>query len=261
VFRLTREVRFSLTGRPAGRQGNGHGGAPAIDRIAPWLALRVTLCGDLNDRSSYLQNIKDIDKVVRDRAIPLLNAIATDETASHRLADIPAVLAGALKDGWPGATLDKIELSLSPYCTIGVVLKELPMTRLSQKFEFSAAHRLHNPAISDDENIQTYGKCNNPHGHGHNYEVEVTIAGTPDSSGLILAVHDLERIVNQAVIQKLDHKHLNVEVPEFKQLIPSVENIAMVIYRMLKPLVANARATLASVTVWETPKTWCEYSE
>ena len=135
------------------------------------------------------------------------------------------------------------------------------MTRLSQKFEFSAAHRLHNPALSEIENAKVYGKCNNPHGHGHNYELQVTIAGAPDASGIILPLPELEQIVNAAVIQKLDHKHLNVEVPEFKQLIPSVENIAMVVYRMLKLPLAATRAKLVGVTVWETPKTWCEYSE
>lgn len=232
-----------------------------MDRIAPWLTLRVTLSGELDPRSSYLRNIKEIDQVVRDRVIPLLNAIAGDEAQSRRLADIPIALSTELKNGWPGARLETVELALTPFCTIGAVLKELPMTRLSQKFEFSAAHRLHNPALSDGENAQTYGKCNNPHGHGHNYEVQVTLAGAPDTSGIILPLHELERIVNQSVIQKLDHKHLNVEVPEFKQLIPSVENIAMVIYRMLKPSLANTRAKLAGVTVWETPKTWCEYSE
>ncbi len=70
-----------------------------------------------------------------------------------------------------------------------------------------------------------------------------------------------ERIVAEAVIERFDHKNLNVEVPEFAEVMPSVENIAMVIFRLLKPRFAEQRATLASVTVWETPKTWCEYAE
>jgi 6-pyruvoyltetrahydropterin/6-carboxytetrahydropterin synthase len=136
------------------------------------------------------------------------------------------------------------------------------MTRLSQKFEFSASHRLHNPALSDDVNRRTYGKCNNPHGHGHNYEVQVTLAGTPaDETGLLVDVPAFERTVAETVIERMDHKNLNVEVPEFRDLIPSVENIARVIYRMLKPKLENSATRLAGVTVWETPKTWCEYSE
>jgi 6-pyruvoyltetrahydropterin/6-carboxytetrahydropterin synthase len=136
------------------------------------------------------------------------------------------------------------------------------MTRLSQKFEFSASHRLHNPALSDAENRQAYGKCNNPHGHGHNYELQVTLVGTPDpSTGLLADIPSFERTVASTVIDKFDHKHLNLELPEFADLVPSVENIAMVIYRLLKPKLASPRSRLASVTVWETPKTFCEYSE
>jgi len=133
------------------------------------------------------------------------------------------------------------------------------MIRLSQKFEFSATHRLHNPKLSESENNHLFGKCNNPHGHGHNYEIQVTLAGEPDASGTLLHVPDFEQIVGAAVIDRFDHKNLNVELPEFGELIPTVENIAMVIYRLLKP--KFGRPKLASVTVWETPKTWCEYSE
>ena len=136
------------------------------------------------------------------------------------------------------------------------------MVRLSQKFEFSATHRLHNPALSDDENCRTYGKCNNPHGHGHNYELQVTLRGTPDpKTGVVIDVPAFERVVAQTVIERFDHKNLNIEIDEFRELMPSVENIAMVIYRMLKPKFAEQRARLAAVTVWETPKTWCEYAE
>jgi 6-pyruvoyltetrahydropterin/6-carboxytetrahydropterin synthase len=131
------------------------------------------------------------------------------------------------------------------------------MTRLSQKFEFAASHRLHNPALSEQANRQTFGQCNNPHGHGHNYQLQVTLAGEPSDSGLLVDVPAFEQIVKDAVIERFDHKNLNVEVPEFADLIPSVENIARVIYRLLKPRLTN----LAAVTVWETPKTWCEYSE
>ncbi len=135
------------------------------------------------------------------------------------------------------------------------------MVRLSQKFEFSASHRLHSAQLSDEENRKCFGKCNNPNGHGHNYEVQVTLAGEPDAGGLLVDVPRFERIVAEAVIDRFDHKNLNVELPEFREAIPSVENIALVIYRLLKPRFADARGKLASVTVLETPKTWCEYSE
>jgi 6-pyruvoyltetrahydropterin/6-carboxytetrahydropterin synthase len=91
--------------------------------------------------------------------------------------------------------------------------------------------------------------------------LQVTIAGTAGAGGVLMEVPALERVVNETVIARFDHKNLNVECAEFKDVIPSVENIARVIYGLLKPRVANERTRLASVTVWETPKTWCEYSE
>jgi 6-pyruvoyltetrahydropterin/6-carboxytetrahydropterin synthase len=139
--------------------------------------------------------------------------------------------------------------------------QEYPMVQLSQKFEFSATHRLHNPAASDADNRRIYGKCNNPHGHGHNYELQVKLSGKVNDSGTLIDMPAFERIVATTVIDKFDHRNLNLELPEFRQLIPTVENIAMTIYRLLKPAIESTNTKLASVTVWETPKTWCEYSE
>ena len=163
---------------------------------------------------------------------------------------------------WP-ERLESTALVLSPFLALSASRDEVPMMRLSQKFEFSAAHRLFSPDFSDEQNLACYGKCSNPHGHGHNYEVEVKLRGTPDEAGLLVDVPAFERTVAETVIERFDHKHLNLEVPEFRDtgLIPTVENIAMTIYRMLKPKFAGERGKLASVTVWETPKTWCEYAE
>src|SRR5690606_17279306 len=130
-------------------------------------------------------------------------------------------------------SLAEARLALTPYLSVAARRQELPMTRLSQRFEFSASHRLHNPALSDEENRRTFGKCNNPHGHGHNYEVQVTIKGDPDeATGLLVDVAAFERLVAETVIDRFDHRHLNTEVPEFRTTIPSVENIARVIYRL-----------------------------
>jgi 6-pyruvoyltetrahydropterin/6-carboxytetrahydropterin synthase len=136
------------------------------------------------------------------------------------------------------------------------------MLRLSQKFEFSASHRLFRADCDDAENRRLFGKCSNPNGHGHNYELQVTLAGDSQRvSGILATLPDFERIVGETIIERFDHKNLNVDVPEFADLIPSVENIARVIYRLLRPRFIDAGAKLAAVTVWETPKTWCEYSE
>lgn len=264
MFRLTREVRFAVNAGDAaadrGAPTNSYAGHPSLRGFGAYLALRVTLAGELDPASNYLLNIKQIDAVARQRAVPIIAAAVRERgsaTPERTLANVFDVLHAA----WPRLALEHVELALSPFLTCAVHAAELPMVRLSQKFEFSATHRLHNPALSDAENCATFGKCNNPHGHGHNYELQVTLVGTPNASGVLIDVPEFERIVASAVVERFDHKNLNVELPEFFELIPTVENIAKVIYRLLRGQFGEAGAKLASVTVWETPKTWCEYAE
>ncbi|HEY7119228.1 MAG TPA: 6-carboxytetrahydropterin synthase [Tepidisphaeraceae bacterium] len=268
MFRLSREVRFAVNvvaeGAPANDRppANAYAGHPPIDGLAHYFALGVTVAGDLDRTSQYLLNIKDIDREVRARAIPLVGDIVRARPGSFG-SNVLVELFDRLKNAWsPAARLERLSLALSPFLSLSAHAEELPMTRLSQKFEFAASHRLHNAALADDVNRRTFGKCNNPHGHGHNYELQVTLVGTPAAdTGLLVDVPAFERIVAQTVIDRFDHKNLNVELPEFRDLIPSVENIARVIYGLLKPGLASGHARLASVTLWETPKTWCEYSE
>ena len=262
MFRLTREVRFAINATPddqlSHKPTNSFGGYPSLTGLGYYFTLQATLVGDLDSASRYLRNIKEIDTVVRQHAIPHLDR-AIRANAFGAGPTITRDCFALLQNRWPGAMLERISLAISPHQSWQVLAKEWPMVRLSQKFEFSASHRLHNPSLSAAVNEQTYGKCNNPNGHGHNYELQVTLAGKPSESGAIIDVPQMERIVNAAVVDRFDHKNLNVELPEFKETIPTVENIARVIYELLKPKFTTA--TLASVTVWETPKTWCEYSE
>ena len=264
MFRLTREVRFAvnLGGEQPDPQlrapaTNGFGGYPSLDGLGLFLTLRVTLRGELDPRSQYLVNIKDVDQAIRDDLPTLIPTIAADRLAPARLLGHFERLA---RSRW-GDRFESASLVLSPYQQWSLYRDESPMVRLSQKFEFSASHRLHSPAMSDEENRKCFGKCNNPAGHGHNYEVQVTLRGTPDERGAICDVPAFERVVAETVIERFDHKNLNAEVADFRDLMPSIENIAMVVYRLLEPKFAAGRAKLASVTVWETPKTWCEYSE
>lgn len=263
MFRLTREVRFAINHREEDASQavtNAYAGYPSLTGLGHYFTLAVTVAGDLSPDSSYLLNIKDIDQAVRRIAIPRIAEIIRrrpEEFGAPLLLDLFSLLESA----WKSATLEKLVLSLSPFLNLSVHSSERPMTRLSQKFEFAASHRLHNPALSDEKNRQTYGKCNNPHGHGHNYELEVTLTGNPTSSGLLSNIPAFEETVARTVIDRFDHKNLNVEVAEFAAVIPSVENIAKVIYGLLKPKLQSDHSHLESVTVWETPKTWCEYSE
>ena len=260
MFRLSREVRFAINSVPDNqllhKPSNSYGGFPTLNGLGHWFSLAITLVGEIDPQTNYLRNIKEIDDVVRQRAVPLVDRAIRDGRFGGG-AGVLGEMFELLGNAWPGTSLEWLKLSLSPFLVLSVKAVEFPMIRLSQRFEFSASHRLHNPALSDEANRACFGKCNNPAGHGHNYEVQVTISGKPDGDGSLVCVPDLERIVARTVIDRLDHKHLNLEVPEFASLNPTVENIAKIIFSLLKPRIAS----LSSVTVWETPKTWCEYSE
>jgi 6-pyruvoyltetrahydropterin/6-carboxytetrahydropterin synthase len=110
------------------------------------------------------------------------------------------------------------------------------MIRVSRRYRFSSSHRLHNPQLSDGENRTLYGKCNNPYGHGHNYVLWVSVAGDVDpDSGQLLDTRALDELVNREVIQSLDHRNLNTQVPEFADggKVPTSEFLATVIQERL----------------------------
>jgi 6-pyruvoyltetrahydropterin/6-carboxytetrahydropterin synthase len=116
------------------------------------------------------------------------------------------------------------------------------MILLTRKIEFSASHLYHNPDFSPEENRRVFGKCNNPHGHGHNYTLEVTVAGEPDPmTGMVLNLADLKEILEREVMQRMDHRHLNYEVPELAGQIPTCENVARVIWQLLEPKITEGK--------------------
>ena len=264
MFRLTREVRFAINTPPddqlSHKPTNSFGGYPSLRGFGRHYSLAISLSGPLDVASSYLINIKQVDAAVRERAIPLIAAAVLSERPKTPEAVLLDVL-DLFKTQWPSLELNGVCLSLSPTLSLAAFAREPHMVRLSQKFEFSATHRLHNPALTAAENVETFGKCNNPHGHGHNYELQVTLAGAPGNNGVLIDLPQFERTVALNVIDRFDHRNLNLELPEFAELNPTVENIARVIYGLLRPHFAEPPARLHSVTVWETPKTWCEYQE
>jgi 6-pyruvoyltetrahydropterin/6-carboxytetrahydropterin synthase len=110
-----------------------------------------------------------------------------------------------------------------------------PIVYITKKIEFSAAHRLLNEDLSVEENQELYGKCYNPNGHGHNYILEVTLRGPiSEKTGMIINLTELKKIVNEHVVELLDHKHLNKDVDHFKKLNPTAENIVVVIWKILE---------------------------
>lgn len=132
-------------------------------------------------------------------------------------------------------------------------------TTLYRKAHFNAAHRLFLPQWSDEKNAAVFGKCSNPHYHGHNYELEVGITGPIDPiTGFVMDVAELKAIIKTEVEDAFDHKNLNLEVPEFAELIPTVENIAQVIWSKLRRRI-DAQYDII-VKLYETPRNFVVYT-
>jgi 6-pyruvoyltetrahydropterin/6-carboxytetrahydropterin synthase len=127
-----------------------------------------------------------------------------------------------------------------------------------RKEHFNAAHRLNNPSWDEAKNIEVFGKCNLPHYHGHNYELIVKVTGVPDlQTGYVIDMKVLSDIIKNQVLERFDHRNLNLDVPEFKELNPTAENIAIVIYDLVRPHI-NEHFDLR-ITLYETPRNYVEY--
>ena len=132
------------------------------------------------------------------------------------------------------------------------------MIYLTRRAEFSASHFYHNPDLSAEENRRIFGKCNNPHGHGHNYTVEVTVTGEVNPlTGMILDLKQLKEVLEKQVLQLMDHRFLNKEVPVFATKIPTTENIAMEIWQLLAPELRSVK--LHRIRLYETPDLYADY--
>ena len=132
------------------------------------------------------------------------------------------------------------------------------MVTVTRRLHFSAAHRVHNPAMSDEENRRTFGKCNNPNWHGHNYILDVSVRGAVDArTGYVIDLSRVKQIVEQEVIAKVDHRNLNLEVDFLHDVIPTTENVVVAFWRVLQP--ALRPATLTRLVLWETVNNYVEY--
>ena len=129
---------------------------------------------------------------------------------------------------------------------------------VSRKAHFNAAHRLYNKEWSDKKNYSLFGKCSNPHYHGHNYELIVNVTGSIDRvTGYVMDMKVLKDLIKVEVEDAFDHKNLNEQVPEFKNLNPTAENIAVVIWDKLRPHISSDKQL--EVTLYETPRNYVNY--
>ena len=134
----------------------------------------------------------------------------------------------------------------------------MPQVTVTRLLRFNAAHRVHNPALSDEENTRLFGKCNNPNWHGHNYRLEVSVKGpVSDRTGYVMDLAHLRDIVDREVIQQTDHRNFNIDVPYMQGIIPTTENIVVAMWNVIAPAVAPAH--LVRLRLWETDQNYAEY--
>lgn len=134
----------------------------------------------------------------------------------------------------------------------------MPTITVTRRLRFNAAHRVHNPAFSDEENSRLFGKCNNAHGHGHNYTLDVSVAGdvNPDT-GYVFDLSRLKELVRREVVDIVDHHNLNIDVPFMHGVIPTAENMIVQIWRILEGKFLPGR--LVRLVLWETENNYVEY--
>lgn len=132
------------------------------------------------------------------------------------------------------------------------------MVYLTRREHFNGAHRLFNPAWTEEHNAEVFGKCANKNWHGHNFDVFVTVKGTPDpDTGFIMNAHELSKIMKREIVDRLDHKNFNMDVPELANILPSTENVVMQIWKWLTPHIKGCQ--LHCIKLVETENIYVEY--
>lgn len=251
------EENRRLFGKYASRYGHGHN-----------YVVEVTVAGGVDELTGMVVNIVDVDRVIKQYvAEPLADKHLSYEVPHFR--DTPPTLeniARFVADRFsahftdPAARLARVIVWESP--TLWATLnweKDRSMVALTRVIDFAAAHRLHAPGLSDEENRRIFGKCDNPNGHGHNYGVEVTVVGEPNPvTGMIVDLAALDDVLEREIMARFDHKHLNQDTPDFADVNPTSENLTRAIWDHLEKNIP-APARLFRVVVKETDRNYFEY--
>lgn len=242
----------------------GDAGAPGL--FGAGLVIAASITGRVEARTGLVINITDLDVCLR-RAVadPLRGVLVnapngpTPEGFTHERLLI--WMARALTAALPAAArLHNLTLEVPGALSVSILptqnspFREPVVLFVTHSYEFAAAHRLHSPQLSASENEALFGKCNNLNGHGHNYVLEVTVSGPVDpATGRVVDPAALDTVVRSAVVDRYDHRHLNLDMPEFKDTIPSSENIVQQIWDSLSPLIPGP-VRLHKVTLHETAR-------
>ena len=225
-------------------------------------AVEASVADTPDPRSGMVVNLATMQEELRRRVVARLDGRVLDGRAAPALRtaeDLARAIWRELDGTLAGRPLARVRLVGTP----GPVVdyrggEDVDVTRI---YEFSASHRLHAASLSDEENRRVFGKCNNPAGHGHNYVLEVTLRGVPGADGAVAPAEAVDRVVNEQVCGRWDHRHLNEDVPEFREVNPTAEEIARLAWRLLEaPLAAAAGgARLHRIKLRETARNHVEY--
>lgn len=229
--------------------------------------LEVTVSGKIDPVTAMVVNIKTIDDILKNVIVSQFDQKSINDEVEHFHARAPTLenlmlfIASRLGAGILPAEAELTDVRLRETETLfgDYFLKDRDwIMTLTRVYEFAASHRLHVPQMSDKENVELFGKCNNPAGHGHNYVLEVTVEGEPDPrTGMMVDLGQLDRTVEELVVDRYDHKHLNVDIPEFQHRTPTSEVIADEIFNRLE---GQLPAKLFRVRLHETARNIFEVS-
>ena len=252
---LSEAENFQLFGTAANPNSHGHN-----------YVLEVMVKGHLDMHDGMVINLTDLDALLKTEVQPhydhkLLNKqhpiFAKNPRLQPTCENITIDIWQRLDSSLPNALLHRVRLYESSTHFADYYGEDI-MVYLTKVYEFSAAHRLHSQQLSDKENLEIFGKCNNPAGHGHNYVLEVTIKGTVDpKTGLIADLNLLDEVIEKEVFSRFDYKHLNLDTAEFENVNPTSENFVKVLWDVMEPNLQPVR--LHRVRLRETPKNHFDY--
>lgn len=266
-MRLTRKVTFSSGHRfwksSLSEQLNKKlfGGWASPFNHGHNFVLSVSVEGNVNEATGMVINIKDIDEMLKMRVVNLFaqksinDEIEWFKNTTPCLENLMPYIAGLIEEHILGAFLVQLKLEETPlfYGEWNRMDGKVTLTRV---YEFCASHRLHLASLSDKENQRLFGKCNNPSGHGHNYILEVTFSGDQNQeTGISADIVALDNAVEERILSRYDHKHLNSDVPELAGKNPTSEIVAREIFRHLD---GNIPARLERILLKETDRSWFE---
>jgi 6-pyruvoyltetrahydropterin/6-carboxytetrahydropterin synthase len=227
---ISDEENTRLYGLCANPHGHGHD-----------YTCEVTVTGEIDPATGMVLNLADLKNLLHEVIVEPLDGEFLTRSHPYTRGQVPtsenlvrAIWRG-VEAGLTGARLRRVRLQENDWLAAECCRQnEELMVFLTRTYEFSASHRLHSPHLSDEKNQEIFGKCDNPYGHGHNYKLEVTVCGpVNERTGLMTDLRYLDQVVQEEVLDRYDHKNLNMDTPEFRELNPTSENLVKVIWERL----------------------------